>query len=249
MSKATILKTALAMLSIDLKNRMNNTTFCTAMKCKLRLPTIKDHHHYVCCGRKHVDPYRASNIVRDGILDILKHILFIPKLINSGTQMEKEVWNIIVKSLPALKPFDLSIRLDHLLSDKAWCTPFSRIGFDVHLIHPPRPSSSNQLDESAQHHELDLRLREGEKMKFARSRSRMTGGKNEITKRTLSAHEVTGKIMDANFSFIPIAIGAFGEIGRTFLLFSDEGSFVGDGSDELDEIDWNGWIWKLWKGQ
>jgi hypothetical protein len=59
-------------------------------------------NQYVCRCRKNVDPYRASNIARDGILDILKHILFIPKLISSGTQMEKEVWNIIVKSLPAL---------------------------------------------------------------------------------------------------------------------------------------------------
>jgi hypothetical protein len=52
-------------------------------------------------------------------------------------------------------------------------------------------------------------------MKFARR----TGGTNEITKRTLSADEVIGKIMDANFSFIPIAVGAFGEIGSTFLRF------------------------------
>jgi hypothetical protein len=64
--------------------------------------------------------------------------------------------------------------------------------------------------------ELDLRLRDGEKMKFACR----TGGTNKITKRTLSADEVIGEIMNANFSFIPIAIGAFGEICSTFLQFS-----------------------------
>jgi hypothetical protein len=136
----------------------------------------------------------CNNKIRDGILDILKQILPITKLINSEAQMEKEVWNI-AKSLPALKPFDLSIHLDHLLSDKAWCIPFSRIGFDIHLNHSTRPSSSNQRDETAQHHELDLRLRDGEKMKFAPR----TGGTNEINKRTLSADEVIGGIMDANF--------------------------------------------------
>ena len=54
-------------------------------------------------------------------------------------------------------------------------------------------------------------------MKF----TRRTGGTNEITKRTFSADEVIGEIMDENFSFIPIAVGAFGEIGITFLRFWD----------------------------
>jgi hypothetical protein len=51
--------------------------------------------------------------------------------------------------------------------------------------------------------------------------ARRTGGTNEIIKRTLSADEVIGKVMDANFSFIPIAIGTFGEIESAFLRFWD----------------------------
>ena len=88
-----------------------------------------------------------SNAARDGICDIFKHILSITKMIHSGTQMEKEVGNI-VPSLPALKPFDLSIRLNHLLilTQGAWQIPFGRIGFDirrgVHTLQQTCPNRS-----------------------------------------------------------------------------------------------------------
>jgi hypothetical protein len=52
----------------------------------------------------------------------------------SSTQIETEVHNI-TKSLPRLKPFDLSIRLDHSLDPGSWRTHLSRIGFDVTIIH------------------------------------------------------------------------------------------------------------------
>eukprot|EP00956_Cyclotella_meneghiniana_P038062 scaffold148342_cov36-Cyclotella_meneghiniana.AAC.3 len=86
------------------KNRMNNTTFCTIMKRKLRLILIKDHYHYRCKCTKPVDPWgdhclrctanhksTLSNGVRDGIVDIFKRILPITKLIHSGTQVEKKL--------------------------------------------------------------------------------------------------------------------------------------------------------------
>ena len=62
-----------------------------------------------------------------------------------------------------------------------------------------------------------LRLREGERKKFARR----TGGTNDITARTLSADEVIGEINDTNCAFIPIAIGPFGETGSLFKRFWD----------------------------
>ena len=230
-------ETSLALMTaprLEPKNRMKNTTFCTAMKRKLRLTVIKDHHTFRCkCGAK-VDPWGdhclgckknhktvLSNGCRDGIHDILKRILPVTKMIHSGTQMEKEVANI-VPSLPTLKPFDLSIRLNHLLTQGAWQVPFSRIGFDVVFIHSSKPAPSDPSLEAASYNESDLRLREGEKNKFARR----TGGTNDITGKTVTADEVIGEINDANYSFIPIAVGPHGEIGSTFRRFWD-------GSDPL----------------
>jgi hypothetical protein len=113
-----------------------------------------------------------------------------------------------------LKPFDLSIRLDHSLDTRCWRTPYNRIGFDVTLIHSTNDSSSSN-SEAAHYDESALRLRDGEKMKFARR----TGGTNPITNRTLSADEVIGEILDANNVFIPIAVGPFGEFGSLFRRF------------------------------
>eukprot|EP00956_Cyclotella_meneghiniana_P041001 scaffold211404_cov36-Cyclotella_meneghiniana.AAC.4 len=135
--------------------------------------------------------------------------------------MEKEVPNI-VPSLPRLKPFDLSIRLNHLLTQGAWRTPYDRIGFDVVAVHSTKPAPLDPSGETASFTESDLRLREGERKKFARR----TGGTNDITARTLSADEVIGEINDTNCVFIPIAIGPFGEMGSLFKRFWD-------GSDTL----------------
>ena len=64
-----------------------------------------------------------------------------------------------------------------------------------------------------------MRLREGERKKFVRR----TGGTNEthhVTTKTLSADEVLiGVINDANYSFIPIAIGPHREMGSFFRHF------------------------------
>eukprot|EP00956_Cyclotella_meneghiniana_P035863 scaffold118784_cov60-Cyclotella_meneghiniana.AAC.4 len=125
-------------------------------------------------------------------------------------------------SLPTLKPFDLSIRLNHLLTQGAWQIPFGRIGFDVIFIHSNKPAPLDPSLEAASFNESDLRLREGERKKFART----TGGTNNVTSKTLSADEVIGEINDANYSFIPIAIGPHGEVGSVFKRFWD-------GSDPL----------------
>jgi hypothetical protein len=98
--------------------------------------------------------------------------------------------------------------------DVSWQTPYTRIGFDVILIHSTNNSSSSD-SEAAQYNETDVRLREGEKMKFARE----TGGTNPITNKTLSADEVIGEILDTNNVFIPIAVEPFGEFGTLFRRF------------------------------
>ena len=47
------------------------------------------------------------------------------------------------------------------------------------------------------------------------------GGTNEIILKTLSVDEVIGEMNDANYSFIPIAIGPHGKIGSIFQHFWD----------------------------
>ena len=95
--------------------------------------------------------------------------------------------------------------------------------FDVVFIHSNKPAPIDPSLEAASFSESDLRLREGERKKFARR----TGGTNNVTSKTLSAaDEVVGEINNANYSFIPIAIGPHGEIGSIFKCFWD-------GSDPL----------------
>jgi hypothetical protein len=104
--------------------------------------------------------------------------------------------------------------LDHSLDTRCWRSPYTRIGFDVTLIHSTNDSSSSS-SEAVQYNETDLPLRYGKKMKFAR---RM-GGTNPITNKTLLADEVIGEILDTNNVFIPIAVGPFGEFSSLFHRF------------------------------
>jgi hypothetical protein len=99
---------------------------------------------------------KESNGIRDEITKIFQRILPVVNMIDSPTKVETELHNI-VPSLPRLKPFDLSIRLDHSLDTRCW-----RIGFDVTLIHSTNNSSSSD-SEAAQYNETDLRLRDTER--------------------------------------------------------------------------------------
>jgi hypothetical protein len=65
---------------------------------------------------------------------------------------------------------------------------------------------------------MDLRLRDGERRKFAHPR----GGTNPITARTVPPHDVIGEIINSNQAFIPIAVGPFGGFGSLFRLFIDD---------------------------
>ena len=195
----------MTMSRINESNRIKNPTFRTALQRKLRVPIFDGNLQYKCkCGSL-IDQYgdhcpgcklnhkaKASNGIRDEITKVFQRVLPIVQMIDSPTQVEKELHNI-VPSLPNLKPFDLSIRLDHSLETGQWRVPYTRIGFDVTLIHSTKPSCSTP-SEVAQYTETDLRLRDGEKMKFARR----IGGTNPITRRTLTADGVIGEILDSN---------------------------------------------------
>jgi hypothetical protein len=174
---------------------------------KCRCGSIIDQYCNHCLGCKVNHKAKAGNGIRDEITKVFQCILLVVSMIESPTQVECRVHNV-VPSLPSLKPFNLSIRLDHSLETGQWRVPYTRIGFDVTLIQSTNPSCSTP-SEVAQYNETDLLLRDGEKMKFARR----LGGTNPITKLTLIADEVIGKILDSNNVFIPIAVGPLDELG------------------------------------
>jgi hypothetical protein len=176
------------MSRINESNRIKNAIFKTALHRKHRILIIDNNLRYKCRCGSIIDQYgdhclgcrvnhkaKASNGIRDEITKVFQCILPIVSMIESPTQVEHEVHNV-VPSLPSLKPFDLSIRLDHSLETGQWRVPYTRIGFDVTLIHSTNPSCSTP-SEVAQYNETDLHLRDGEKMKFARR----IGGTNPIT--------------------------------------------------------------------
>ena len=223
------LSTTMALMTmsrLDEHTRMKNNIFVTCIKRKLRLKFFEDTSNLTCkCGST-IDAYgdhclgcranlktKTSNGIRDAFADIFKRILPIIHLIDTPSQVETEIHNI-VPSLPRLKPFDFSIRLDQSTQINTWRSPYSRIGFDVTLIHSTNPSHSTP-QEAATYNEYDLRLRDGEKKKFMRA----SGGTNHVTNITHSPDEVIGEIINSNNVFIPIAIGPFGELGSLFRRF------------------------------
>jgi hypothetical protein len=222
-------RSSMALMTMSRMNeahRIKNHTFRTAIQRKLRLPIINNTTDYKCkCGAS-LDQYgdhclgckanhksKTSNGIRDEIIKVFQRILPIVGMIDTGTQVESEVHNI-VPSLPRLQPFDLSIRLDHSLDSGHWKTPYHRIGFDVTVVHSTKKPSATP-SEAAKYNENELRLRDGERMKFARPR----GGTNPITNRTVTPDEIIGEIIHANHAFIPIAVGPFGEFGSLFRRF------------------------------
>jgi hypothetical protein len=211
------------------ENRIKNHTFPMALQRKLRLHIINNNTDYKCkCGAT-LDPYgehclgckanhktKSSNGIQDEIIKVFQCILPFVGMINAGTQLKCEAHDI-VSSLPRLQPFHLSIRLDHSLDSGQWKTPYDRIGFDVTIVHSTKPSSSS-ASEAAKYNEMDLRLRDGERMKFAQPR----GGTNPITAHTIPPDDVIGKITQSNQAFIPIAVGPFGDCGALFCRFIED---------------------------
>jgi hypothetical protein len=113
-------------------HRIKNHTFKTTIQHKLRLPVIDCHQEYKCKCGSHLDAYgdhclgckvnhktKASDGIRDKTTKISQRILPVVKMIDSPTQVETELHNI-VPSLPRLKPFDLSIQLDHSLDTRCY---------------------------------------------------------------------------------------------------------------------------------
>jgi hypothetical protein len=103
------------------------------------------------------------------------------------------------------------------LNSGQWKTPYTRIGFDVTIVHSTKPSTST-TSEAAKYNKMELRLGDGERMKFVRPR----GGTNPITACTIRLDKVIGKIIRFNQVFIPIAVGPFGGFGSLFRRFIED---------------------------
>ena len=63
---------------------------------------------------------------------------------SSNAMVDKEPEGM-VKPLPLLRPFDISILLDHMLGETAWRSPLKRIGFDVAIITSNKNANSPVL--------------------------------------------------------------------------------------------------------
>jgi hypothetical protein len=109
------------MSRINESNRIKNAIFKTALHRKHRILIIDNNLRYKCRCGSIIDQYgdhclgckvnhkaKASKGIRDEITKVFQRILHIVSMIESPTQVEREVHNV-VPSLPSLKPFDLSI--------------------------------------------------------------------------------------------------------------------------------------------
>ena len=135
---------------------------------------------------------------------LLKRIYSLVKLISTDACVEKETRRI-VKQLPNLRPFDISVLFDPLLDETAWRTPLYQLGFDVTYIRstPLEPSSKSK---AARISDIHMRLRLGEKGKFQRR-----GKTDKQTGISLTGDEIVGHILKQNMGFIPIAVSPHGK--------------------------------------
>ena len=203
------------MSRIPTKNRQKNEHFGIMLRRKLRLALWPGERMPTCfCGKPmdqfgdHVLSCRShcktsmSNAVRNGLAELMKQIYSQVKLISNDACVDKETRRV-VKELPNLRPFDLSVTFDPLLDETAWRSSLYQLGFDVTFI-TSKPTTSSKL-RTARKTELNMRLRLGERGKFQRR-----GKTDKETMISLTGDEIIGNILHQNMGFIPIAISPHG---------------------------------------
>ena len=213
----------------DPDNRMSNEHFQIILTRKLRMSLWPEADTITCICGEQMDSFgdhafcctkivkkSMSDEIRDGLIRIFKRLLVTAKLIPSASSVEKELRNLI-KLAPQLRPFDLSIKLDHVLGQDRWRTTLDRIGIDVTVISSA--ASSSTASQTAQRKESDMRLQDGEQKKFCRD-----AYTNQDTGVTLTGDETIGEILLTNSALIPFTVTEFGQLGslaRRFLYGSD----------------------------
>ena len=182
--------------------------------------------HAFCCTSN--TKTTMSNEIRDGLIRVLGRLLPTTGMISTASAVEKELRHV-VKAMPTIRPFDLSIKLDHLLTDRAWRSPLCRLGFDVCVISSNASSSAKSL--TACKHTSALRLRNSEWEKFCRR-----GHTNKDTKLTMTGNEIIGEILATNIALIPITVtdlGQFGSLFERFLYGTDAHKLPTFGKDRV----------------
>ena len=220
--------TSLALLDMPRSepcNRQKNDQWIVSLKRKLRLELWPKEETITCkCGRRmdHFGDHALSctqhnksamsDAIRDGIIRVFKRILITSKLIDSPTLVEREPRNLIPFA-KTVRPFDLMVRLQQLISDGSWRCPYSMLGFDVTVISSC--ASSDPSDpRAAPLKNSSLRLQEGEKKKYNRR-----GHTDKTTRVTSTGDELIGGLHDINSALIPITVNEFGEFGSLFNKF------------------------------
>ena len=205
-------------------NRMKNEHFGIMLRRKLRLPLWPGIASPMCFCGKVMDEYGdhclsctchcktgMSDGFRNGLTELLKQITMMVGLVSTPNCVEKETPHMI-KKLPNLRPFDISILFDPLLDETAWRTKIHLVGIDVVFIHSNASSSSTS--KTARKNELDLRLWNGEKKKYQRR-----GKTDKTTLISLSGDDIIGEILAQNMGFIPCAVSPGGHLGGLFNAF------------------------------
>ena len=73
--------------------------------------------HILSC-RRH-GRTKHSDKIRDGICNLLHEVCKTVKLISSNTMIDKE-YSLITDLIPNLRPFSMSILIDHMLDETTW---------------------------------------------------------------------------------------------------------------------------------
>ena len=147
-------KSLIEMSRAEPSHRQKNQNFDINLKRKLRLELWPEDDavtcaygqrmdifgdHAFCCS--HVKKTTMSNEIRDGIIRLFKHILPTVRMISTPSAVKKGLPNLL-RVLPTIRPFNLSIKLDHLLGNSMWRSPLNRIGFHVYVIFSNTSSST-----------------------------------------------------------------------------------------------------------
>lgn len=216
-------KALLDMPRIDASNRQPNVIFELNLKRKLRLPLWPSEapvkcscgdimdcwgDHAFCCSSNNKGP--MHNQIRDGLIKLFRRTLQTVNMIEQNSSVEREPEGLLTR-VPSLRPFDLAVNLDHLISDSPWRSKLRYLGFDVTVISSAASSSS--ASQTARKHESIRRLRDAEKEKFCRERHTTKSGF------TITGDDIIGDIIDLKAALIPIAVSEFGKFGPLFERF------------------------------
>ena len=206
-------------------NRRKNEEWGVMLKRKLRLPLWPSSAVPVCfCGKRmdrfgdhclqctHHCKTPLHNKIRDGLWSLFKRLFPLVHFCDSETSVQRETPRLIGQ-LPGLRPFDVSVVFDHMMDGHSWNTPLYQLGFDVTVIGSV-PLATPDSSTVARKAEIDLRLREGEKKKFARP-----AHCDAETGVCMTGDEIVGEIISHNKALLPVAISPHGRVGSLFNRF------------------------------